>query len=350
MNCEKITELIDFYVEKELDKDVMEKLDSHFSSCKSCSSELLKYKKLFSVIDEIDFEDEKLPSDFTHQVMKRLPASENISIIDSITGFLRKFIIPVSSLTIVILLLILVFPDAVKKPKNIATTTIQKTTVSKQEKPLKIASLQILTEGTFQINREGILISASEKENDQIFKNDRLISENAKLEVNYDSMRKIVIGNNSELTFLSDGIALHKGAIRAKVKSNGTTFSVKTDNATIKVTGTDFIVIQNNMHQTIVSLFSGRLNISNNNNSVNITSGQKAIIENPFDNIIVQVLKELKKIKITKEIVAKPPVTNNKTNTSESSSTFPPDTVEIYDDLYDQLDGGNTQGAGGRIR
>ena len=340
MNCEKVTELIDFYIEGELGQDVMNNLNQHFKSCDTCSEELQKYKQLFSVIEDINTDIVQMPEDFTSQVMKKLPASKKVSPVQNIIELFRKFMIPISTAAIIILVVFIIFQNTEKKSQKTAYITIDQTAVLKQEQPIKIASLQLLSEGPFQINRKGTMVSGSEKKREQIFKNDRLITENAKLKVKYDSRRQIVIGKNSELTFFKDRIALHTGAIRVKVRSTGAIFSVKTDNAIIKVTGTDFIVIHNNMHETVVSLLSGNLNIFNNSNSVNITAGQKAIIKNPFDNIIVQILKEMKKIKISKK---------TKTDTCESSTAFPVDTVKTYDDIYDQFDD-STLGAGRRIR
>ncbi len=77
MNCKKIKELLNPYIDKTLDTATAQQVDGHLKSCSVCREEHLKLKKIVSALNSISTQPAPAaPPDFTENLMAKISREE----------------------------------------------------------------------------------------------------------------------------------------------------------------------------------------------------------------------------------------------------------------------------------
>ena len=74
MNCKKIEELLNRYVDQELDAESTQTVEEHLKSCSSCREESLKLKQVVSTLNSIS--PQLAPVTFTQKIMTKISQEE----------------------------------------------------------------------------------------------------------------------------------------------------------------------------------------------------------------------------------------------------------------------------------
>lgn len=140
MDCNKIKQILDKYIDKELPDKLMKEVRMHLSTCKECSAEL-KYlqrlRKEFKTTAPV-----KAPSDFLVQLNRRIDKQESGSILKKIF-FPLKIKLPLEAAGVLVTLLLIViffFPE--KELKESLPVFEKAAYVEDNEKEFRIAKTE----------------------------------------------------------------------------------------------------------------------------------------------------------------------------------------------------------------
>jgi len=74
MNCQKIKKLINPYIDKTLDAEMIKQVDDHLKSCPSCNKEYRSLKKVIASLNSLSTQ--PVPTNFTQNLMTKISRDE----------------------------------------------------------------------------------------------------------------------------------------------------------------------------------------------------------------------------------------------------------------------------------
>jgi len=76
MKCQETKELLDLYIDGELDKDKSSQIEKHLESCPSCRKEYLELKDIVFSLNTLSSHSQTVPNTFTQNIMAKIIREE----------------------------------------------------------------------------------------------------------------------------------------------------------------------------------------------------------------------------------------------------------------------------------
>src|SRR3989339_676162 len=122
MNCEKIQDLFQVYLENKLDTKTKEELENHLKGCADCSQFLKEFKSTIELLKTLG--EKELPDDYYNKLNLKLAGAQTILQSDKrlFLGIKQSFIIPATGILLFIISIGIYFLGINKKVSIINIT------------------------------------------------------------------------------------------------------------------------------------------------------------------------------------------------------------------------------------